>query len=126
MTPGDRRQLVWLTPSEPGGLYCADETTAVAGLVCAQTSEGLYGFDPAGATAIPSLATSCLPNKELTVWTCTLRPGVRFADGAALDANDVVQSYAVQWDAEHPRHKGRDGAFAPFIEAFGGFLNPPS
>ena len=26
MTPGDRRQLVWLTTSEPPGLYCADET----------------------------------------------------------------------------------------------------
>ncbi len=112
MTPGDRRQLVWLAASEPGGLYCADETGAVAELVCAQTSEGLYGFDPVGTTPIPALATSCVPNKELTVWTCTLRAGVRFADGAVLDANDVVHSYAVQWDAEHPRHKGRDAAFA--------------
>ena len=28
MTPGDRRQLVWLTTHEPPGLYCADETDA--------------------------------------------------------------------------------------------------
>ena len=126
MAPGDRRQLVWLAASEPAGLYCADETGAVAGLVCAQTSEGLYGFDPTGATPTPTLATACVPNKELTVWTCTLRSGVRFADGATLDANDVVLSYAVQWDAEHPRHKGREGSFVPFIEAFGGLLNAPS
>jgi ABC-type transport system substrate-binding protein len=126
MTPGDRRQLVWLAASEPAGLYCADETAAVAALVCAQTSESLYGFDPESATPTPTLATACVPNQELTVWTCTLRAGVRFADGAMLDANDVVLSYAVQWDAEHPRHKGRVGGFAPFIDAFGGLLNAPS
>ena len=33
--------------------------------------------------------------------------------------------YAVQWDAEHPLHKGRDGSFAYFPGLFGGFLNPP-
>ena len=30
MTPGDRRQLVWLTTAEPPGLYCADETDPIA------------------------------------------------------------------------------------------------
>ena len=30
MTPGDRRQLVWLTTHEPAGLYCADEVDPVA------------------------------------------------------------------------------------------------
>ena len=126
MTPGDRRQLVWLATAEPGGLYCADETDSVAGLACAQSSEGLYGFDPVGATPTPALATACRPNKELTVWTCDLRTGVRFHDGATLDADDVVLSYAVQWDAEHPLHRGREGRFQPFIDAFGGMLNPPA
>ncbi len=126
MTPGDRRQLVWLTTSEPPGLFCADETDPVAGLVCAQTSEGLYGFGESGTTPIPALATGCVPDKELTTWTCTLRAGVRFADGAMLDASDVVQSYALRWDADHPRHAGRDGTFEPFVSSFGGFLNPPA
>ena len=48
----------------------------------------------------------------------------RFHDGAALDAGDVVDTYAVQWDAEHPRHKTEDGAFATFSTLFGGFLHP--
>jgi peptide/nickel transport system substrate-binding protein len=128
MTPGDRRQFVWLTTGEPLGLYCPDETDPIARLVCAQLSEGLYGFDPSGATGatpVPVLATSCDPSQGLTVWTCTLRDDVAFHDGSALDANDVVLSFAVQWDAEHPLHRGRLGVFTTFGSLFGGFLNPP-
>ena len=32
---------------------------------------------------------------------------MKFHDGADLDANDVVVSYAAQWDTKHPLHKGR-------------------
>ena len=75
---------------------------------------------------MPALATACDPNRKLTVWTCTLRSGVTFHDGATFDADDVVLSFAVQWDAEHPLHEGHDGRFATFASWFGGFLNPPS
>ncbi len=126
MVPGDRRQLVWLMGAEPPGLYCADETDPKADLVCAQFSEGLYAYDPAGASTVPALATACDPNRKLTVWTCTLRTGVRYHDGAAFDADDVVLSFAVQWDAEHPLHVGHEGRFATFASRFGGFLNAPS
>jgi ABC-type transport system substrate-binding protein len=126
MTPGDRNQFVWLTSAEPAGLYCADETSASAQLVCAQVSEGLYAYVPGRASVAPALATACRANPELTTWTCTLRPDVTFHDGSSLDANDVVLSFAVQWDAEHPLHRGREGQFQPFIDAFGGFLNPPA
>jgi len=126
MTPGDRRQLVWLTTAEPSGLYCADETDPIADLVCAQMLEGLYTYDPASAAPIPALATSCDPNPGLTVWTCRLRHGVVFHDGSSLDANDVVLSFAVQWDAEHPLHVGGPGAYATFADWFGGFLHPPA
>ena len=87
--------------------------------------EGLYAFAPGGAGTVPALATSCDPNAALTVWTCHLRRGVLFDDGSRLDANDVVLSFAVQWDAAHPLHRGEDGKFAPFAARFGGFLNPP-
>jgi len=126
MTPGDRRQFVWLTSAEPEGLYCADENSAIAGLVCSQLSEGLYAFVPGRASVAPALATGCRPNPELTTWTCAIRPGVTFHDGSTLDANDVVLSFAAQWDAEHPLHRGRQGQFQPFIDTFGGLLNPPS
>jgi peptide/nickel transport system substrate-binding protein len=125
MTPGDRRQLVWLAAAEPDGLYCADETAVVSEIACAQLVEGLFAFEPGSATVIPALATACEPVPELTTWTCTLRQGVRFHDGATLDANDVVLSIAAQWDADHPLHAGREGVFQSFIDTFGGLLNPP-
>ena len=125
MAPGDRRQFVWLTSAEPEGLYCADETSAVAQLVCAQVSEGLYAFAPGGTAVVPALADVCKPDPELTTWTCTLRKGITFHDGSTLDANDVVLSFAAQWDAEHPLHRGHQGHFQPFIDTFGGLLNPP-
>jgi ABC-type transport system substrate-binding protein len=125
MTPGDRRQLVWLTTTEPGGLYCADESDPVSSLICAQVMDTLYGYDPATGAPVPSLAQRCVSNADLTVWTCTLRSGVLFSNGSVLDANDVVLSLAVQWDADHPLHLGHTGAFRTFRSMFGGFLNPP-
>jgi peptide/nickel transport system substrate-binding protein len=125
MTPGDRRQLVWLTTHEPTGLYCADEVDPVARLVCSQIVESLYAHDPGGAGVIPGLAEKCSPDAALTVWTCSLRPDVLFTDGSRLDANDVVLSFAVQWDADHPLHRGDTGGFDTFASWFGGFLDPP-
>lgn len=125
MTPGDRTQMVWMQNGEPPGLYCADESDGEALRVCEQMMEGLYAYEIAGTAAEPALAEVCEPNETLDVWTCTLRSGVTFHDGAALDANDVVLSYASQWDAEHPLHKGRDNSFTYFPGLFGGFLNPP-
>ena len=48
-----------------------------------------------------------------------------FHDGSTFDANDVVESYRVQWDAADPRHVGRTGNFEYWGALFGGFLNPP-
>jgi hypothetical protein len=51
---------------------------------------------------------------------------VRFHDGSRLDANDVVLSYAIQWDAAHPLHLGRTGEFRAFLDRFAGMLNVPA
>jgi peptide/nickel transport system substrate-binding protein len=127
MTPGDRQQIVWLQNGEPGGLYCADETDGESLRVCEQITEGLYSYEIGGTAPEPSLSTGCEANADSTVWTCTLRDGVTFHDGATLDANDVVLSYAVQWDAEHPLHVGKEGSglFEYWTFLFAGFLNPP-
>ena len=60
------------------------------------------------------------------MWTFTLRQGVTFHDGSTFDANDVVMSYVVQWDAASPLHVGRDGNFTYFNALFGAFLNAPA
>ena len=124
--PGADDQLVWMQNAEPGGLYCADETDGESLRVCEQIMEALYAYEVGGTAAIPALAEECVPNEALDEWTCTLREGVTFHDGATLDANDVVLSYAVQWDAEHPLHIGRTGTFDYFSALWGGFLNAPA
>lgn len=126
MTPGDRRQLVWLQAGEPASLFCADETEIDTLRACAQASEGLYGHAIGTATLEPRLATACEPDEALLIWTCRLREDVRFHDGSRLDAGDVLDSFALQWDAEHPLHRGRTGTFESFERVFGGFLNPPA
>ena len=125
MKAADRDTLVFMQNAEPLSLYCGDETDGETLRACEQTNQSLYGYKVGGAEAIPSLATECKANADSTVWTCTLRDGVKFHDGADLDANDVVVSYAAEWDAKHPLHKGRSGAFEYFPGLWGGFLNPP-
>lgn len=126
VTPGDRTQFVYMQHGRPAGLFCADEIDDVALRVCAQVSESLYRHDLPEPALTPALATACVPDDDLIVWTCTLRPDIRFHDGATLDANDVVLSYAIRWDADHPLHRGRDGTFQAFVDRFGGFLHPPA
>ncbi len=126
MKAGDRDTLVWMQNAEPLSLYCGDESDGETLRACEQMNESLYAYQVGSTGVEPSLATGCEPNAELTVWTCTLRDGVKFHDGADLDANDVILSYAVQWDAANPLHVGRSGAFEYFPGLFGGFLNPPA
>jgi len=124
--PGADDQLVFMQNAEPIGMYCADETDGESLRACEQIMEPLYAFETGGTATVPRLATECTANEDLSVWTCALREGVAFHNGAAFDANDVVTSYAVQWDATNPLHVGRDGSFTYFPALWGGFLNPPA
>jgi peptide/nickel transport system substrate-binding protein len=117
--------FVWMQNAEPISLFCADETDGESLRACEQVTEGLMAYEVGGTAVEPALATSCDANDDLTVWTCNLREGVTFHDGSALDANDVVLTYALQWDAEHPLHIGNTGAFTYWGGMWGGFLNPP-
>lgn len=126
MKAGDRSTLVWMQNAEPLSLYCGDESDGETLRACEQINESLYAYKVGGTAVEPSLATGCEASADLMTWTCTLRDGVKFHNGADLDANDVVLSYAVQWDAASPLHIGRSGAFEYFPGLFGGFLNPPA
>src|SRR5262249_16466596 len=121
MDPGGRDTLVWMQNDEPSGLYCGDETDGASLPVSAMVTEGLLAYEKGGTKTVPALATSCDPNANLTVWVCKLREGVKFHDGSDFDANDVVMTYYVQWDAASPLHKGRTGSFDYFSALWGGF-----
>jgi ABC-type transport system substrate-binding protein len=115
-------QVVFMQSVEPASLYCADETDNNNLRICSQINESLYTIETGGTEPVPSLATSCESNQNLTVWTCTLREGVRFHNGARFDAGDVRDSYAAQWDCAHPAHVGRSGLFR-YWEFMSSFLN---
>jgi len=124
MQPADRQTIVFEGNAEPLSLFCADESDGESLRACEQTNEALYRYD--GANSVPALATGCTANSDSTVWTCTLRDGVKFHDGSDLDANDVVATYALQWDTKNPLHKGRASSFDYWAGLWGGFLNPPA
>jgi ABC-type transport system substrate-binding protein len=127
MQAADRDTLVFMQNAEPLSLYCGDETDGETLRPCEQMKESLYAYEVAGTEAVPSLATECTPNEDLTVWTCTLREGVTFHDGSTFEASDVIVSYAAQWDTLSPLHVGRTAAFEYWPSLVGGgFLNPPA
>ena len=125
MEDPDDDTFVWMQNGEPAGLYCADETDGEALRVCEQIMEPLLAYEIGGTAVVPALATEYTASEDLTTWTFNLREGVTFHDGSSFDANDVVMTYAVQWDAANPLHVGRDGGFTYWTYLFRAFLNAP-
>jgi peptide/nickel transport system substrate-binding protein len=79
-----------------------------------QTGEYLCLSDQT-LTLKPVLATSWTPNSAADVWTFKIRQGVKFHNGAALTADDVVYTYKLQTNPA-----GKSAA----LSALGGVLTP--
>jgi ABC-type transport system substrate-binding protein len=61
------------------------------------------------------------------VWTCTLKKGVVFSNGATFNANDVVATFSAGLDYKNPLRKGNSGAYQYFKDLWGGkVLNEPA
>ncbi len=116
-------QLVWMQNGEPAVLWCSDETDGETLRACEQVYETLLAFEVGGVGVEPKLAEKYEANDDATEWVFTLREGVKFFNGATLDANDVVATFVSQWDAKDPNHKGRTTTFEYFGAFFGSFLN---
>jgi len=116
-------QFVWMQGAEPAVTVCSDENDDETTRVCAMIYETLAFFKPGSVEMQPVLAESWSGNTEATEWTFTIRKGVKFQNGATLDANDVVATFISQWDANDPNHVGRTGTFDYFGMSFGQFLN---
>ena len=80
----------------------------------AQTGEYLC-LSTQTLTLQPVLATSWTPNAAADVWTFKIRQGVKFHNGAALTADDVVYTYQL-----HTNTKNGSNA----LSAFAGVLSP--
>ncbi len=123
MDPGGRDTFVFEQGAEPATLYAADESDGESLHVAQHITEGLYSMTSgAKPVATPTLATECKDDGTLTVWTCTLRQGVKFSDGTPLTANDVVESFYVAWDAGSPLHVGNNEGFY-YMDALFGSIN---
>jgi peptide/nickel transport system substrate-binding protein len=119
--PGDRRQLVVMSPSEPAATWCAVAGSPESLRLCALVTPGLLGFDGASLVPVPSLASRCTPAQGATVWVCRLQADLTFSDGKAVDAGDVVAFVRAQADAGSPlRDAFPASAFAAWDELFGG------
>ncbi len=116
--------VVFVQGNEPISLYCADESDGESLRACAQVVEALYSYSTTGDVQ-PQLATECVPNDDLSTWTCNLRQGVVFHDGSTFDANDVVASFAAGLDAANPFHVGNSGAFDYYSYLWDGLINAP-
>ncbi len=79
--------------SEIDGFLPAQDHFDNTGLTYATTVFDSLTKVAADGTARPYLAESITPNADMTVWTITLRPGVLFHDGSALDAQVVVANF---------------------------------
>ena len=66
--------------------------------------EGLVRYAPGTLEVEPALATGWEISADGTVYTFTLREGVQFHDGTALDAEAVVFNFQRMLDEEHPYH----------------------
>jgi peptide/nickel transport system substrate-binding protein len=80
----------------------------------AQTGEYLC-LSTQTLTLQPVLATSWTPNSKSDVWTFKIRQGVKFHNGAALTADDVVYTYKLHTTT-------KNGSFA--LSAFAGVIGP--
>jgi peptide/nickel transport system substrate-binding protein len=123
LDPAGRDIVVYMQNNEPISLYCADETDGESLRPCTQVLETLLAYELDSGATIPSLATGCEGNEDATVWTCTLREGVKFHDGSMLDANDVVTTWATGIDAANPNHTGNTGGFDYYSYLWDGLMN---
>ena len=106
--------LVYALEAETSGGWCVPEAQlAISGIMVAWS---VYDFlvvpDDEGGFS-PYLAESVEPNPEATEFTITLRDGITFHDGSALDAT-VVKNNIDAWLGRYP---GRTALLLPVILA---------
>ncbi|MBF0619113.1 MAG: ABC transporter substrate-binding protein [Candidatus Omnitrophica bacterium] len=85
--------IILTTTSDPRSFnpVLAKETSTT--MVLAPVFEGLTTTDPFSMKPIPNLATAWDVSPDGLVWIFHLRPGVRWSDGAAFTADDVVFTF---------------------------------
>ncbi|CAM6720193.1 ABC transporter substrate-binding protein [Klebsiella michiganensis] len=87
----EKQELVRNNGSEPSSLDPHKVESDVENNIISDLFEGLVSVSPTGEIE-PRLADKW-ENKDNTVWTFHLRPGVTWSDGTAITAQDIVWSW---------------------------------
>ncbi len=84
--------FVLLDTTEPDSIDPSQTNEFDAFLITNNTYDALTMTDESTQKLVPWLATSWKANADITQWTFTLRPGVKFIDGSQMNAAAVVMS----------------------------------
>lgn len=85
--------LVFASSADPVALDGALISDGESGRVIIQIYEGLVALKPGTTIVVPSLATKWKASPDGKKWTFTLRSGVKFSDGTAMDAAAVCYNF---------------------------------
>lgn len=99
-------QLALQVASEPDKLDPALNTTVDGACLAILGFSGLFAYDENGALT-PELAESYEMSEDGMTYTFTMRDGLKWSDGEALDASDVVYS----WNRLADPNTGADYAY---------------
>ena len=110
-TPKPGGEVVWgLDAESPEGWCLPASQLAAAGIIVANAIyDPLVTLNSKGKY-VPYLAESVTPNATFDQWTIKLRPGVKFHDGTALDA-DVVKLNLDSYRGANPKINARLNSF---------------
>ena len=98
--------LVYGAPGEPVTLNAGNGVDSPSLQGEAQIYNRLIDFKPGAADIVPSLATAWKNNADATVWTFTLRKGVKFHDGTPFNADAVLFNVNRWWNKQDPNRFG--------------------
>lgn len=116
--------LNFIQANHPGAFWPVDLSNYDTQRITRLIYDSLTSFDLTEMTILPGLAESWSTNGDFTEWTFLLRYDVTFSNGAVLDANDVVATFAAQADLANPNHR-EDVNYDYYQRFFGNFINQP-
>ena len=104
--------LVYALEADSNDGWCLSSSQlAISGMMVARAVFDTLTMPNVEGDYVPYLAQDVTPNDDYTEWTITLREGVQFHDGSALDAT-VVKNNLDAYRGEYP---GRSSALFTFV-----------